>query len=314
MNYIVTGATGFIGQHLCRKLLSLEDTKHLTMIDKSPAAPTEFVSDPRVCFVSLDIAAPFDAEAIPHQSYGSNPAPVVQIFHLAALARIQPSFGRPHDYYLTNVMGTVWVCELARHAGASLVYAMTSSSLSGVHHSPYTSSKHLGQEVIKTYTHCYGVHASTCMFFNVYGPQENDSGSYGTVVGRFLRQYHEGLPLTVVGDGQQSRDFTHVHDVCDGMIAAGQMIMPCEKETGEPCAQDEDMRTAVDLWLLGTGTSVTISDLVGYFPKGTPMERVPLRRNEAEHTRAKNTFTKLSLHWEPHISLCDYIFKQTDQT
>ena len=138
------------------------------------------------------------------------------IYHLAAQARIQPSFSIPRETLKINASGTALVCEYARKIGAKLVYAGSSSCYNGVYKNPYTFSKWQAEETCKLYSELYGLDISLARFFNVYGPRHptGEGKSVGTVVGIFEEQYKAGQPLTIVGDGEQRRDFTHIEDIC----------------------------------------------------------------------------------------------------
>ena len=213
------------------------------------------------------------------------------VYHLAADARIQPSFDKPLETFHNNAFGTAYVAEKARGFGAKMIFSSTSSSLHGDYVSPYTLSKRSGEEYLKMMANCYDLDCSSARFFNVYGPREPWSGEYATVVRKFQRQWENGEPMTVVGDGTQSRDFTHVDDICSGLIA----IME-EKRSGE-------------IINLGRNHPYTIMDLVKMYAgeeaiEGKDWLSVPLRKNEGQRTQ---WFETVKLNWEPKINLPDYI-------
>ena len=108
--------------------------------------------------------------------------------------------------------------NLLKKSNAKLIYASSSSINNGEYKTPYTFSKWGGEEVLKTWSECYGIESSICRFYNVYGPREPKIGDYATVVRKFIRQYRNNKPLTIVGDGEQRRDFTHVSDIVDGLV------------------------------------------------------------------------------------------------
>ena len=144
------------------------------------------------------------------------------IFHLAVMARIQPSFERPSETLDVNARGTVLICEYARKNKAKVVYAGSSSFYGGVYLNPYAFSKWQGEEACKMYSEIYGVVTGIARFFNVYGPRNPFIGQYTPVVAIFEEQMKNGDALTIVGDGDQRRDFTHVYDICEGLIAISQ--------------------------------------------------------------------------------------------
>jgi UDP-glucose 4-epimerase len=157
-----------------------------------------------------------------------------RVFHLAALADIVPSIQHPDDYYDTNVTGTFNVLQAAREAGARrLVYA-ASSSCYGIPDNyptpetaeirpeyPYALTKYLGEQLVLHWGGVYDLSVASLRFFNVYGPRSRTSGTYGAVFGVFLAQLLAEKPLTIVGDGEQTRDFTYVGDVADAVATVG---------------------------------------------------------------------------------------------
>ncbi len=157
-----------------------------------------------------------------------------EIFHLAARADIVPSIQQPEAYFRTNVDGTFTVLEAARRHGIKkLVYA-ASSSCYGIPAAyptpesapadcryPYALTKYLGEQLVLHWARVYQLPAVSLRFFNVFGPRARTSGTYGAVFGVFLAQLLAGQPLTIVGDGEQTRDFTFVTDVVDAILLGG---------------------------------------------------------------------------------------------
>jgi UDP-glucose 4-epimerase len=143
--------------------------------------------------------------------------------------------------------------------------------------------------MIKTFVNCYDVNAATCRFFNVYGPNEPSIGEYATVVGKFIRQYENGDPFTVVGDGSQSREFTHVFDICDGLIAAIQ--------NGKLKGEIHD---------LGRGVAYTILELTKMF-QYVNIEYIDKRPGEGQHTPSNYMETARNLDWTASHDLSYYI-------
>ena len=170
------------------------------------------------------------------------------IFHLAALARIQPSFSHPSETFKSNVVGTEAVLEFARTIGAKVIYAGSSSRWHDPRKSPYAMSKYLGEELCKMYHQSFGCKIQIARFYNVYGPGEITDGDYSTVIGIWRRQIRYRDPLTIVGDGEQRRDFTHVYDIVDGLVR----IMNTEHYHD-------------DAWELGTGVNYSINELYDMF-------------------------------------------------
>jgi len=213
------------------------------------------------------------------------------IFHLGADARIQPSFENPFETFHNNALGLAFVADKARRSNSKLVFASTSSSLHGDYVSPYTLSKRAGEEYLKMMANCYDLDCSSARFFNVYGFREPMIGEFATVVAKFGRQWKNQEPMTVVGDGSQSRDFTHVSDICLGLVSITE-----EKRSGE-------------IINLGRGNPYSIMDLVKMYAGENPQEgkdyiHVPLRKNEGKATKWTES---VKLNWEAKIDLPDYI-------
>ena len=279
MKIVVTGALGFVGSNLVDSLISLgHDVKGIDNLSSSSSTLGNGNRD-----ATYEIGDFMDSKTLDEE--------FDVVYHLAADARIQPSFDKPLETFHNNAFGTAYVAEKARGFGAKMIFSSTSSSLHGDYVSPYTLSKRSGEEYLKMMANCYDLDCSSARFFNVYGPREPWSGEYATVVRKFQRQWENREPMTVVGDGTQSRDFTHVDDICSGLIA----IME-EKRSGE-------------IINLGRNHPYTIMDLVKMYAgeeaiEGRDWLSVPLRKNEGQRTQ---WFETVKLNWEPKINLPDYI-------
>ena len=204
------------------------------------------------------------------------------------MARIQPSFDEPLEYVDVNINGTAEVCEFARQCNAKLIYSSSSSINNGKFKTPYTFSKWGGEEVLNTWIQCYKLNAAICRFYNVYGPREPETGDYATVVQKFIRQYKNNEPLTIVGTGDQRRDFTHVNDIVDGLIRVS------------------EGNWNGDLFHLGRGVNYSINELAEMFEDAT-IKYIPLRKGEGRVTLAnyEETFNKLG--WNADHNLKDWI-------
>jgi UDP-glucose 4-epimerase len=211
------------------------------------------------------------------------------IFHLGAFARIQPSFENPLETIKNNLYGTSVVCEYCRKNKSKLIYAGTSSAYNGHHQTPYTFAKWGGEESIKMYIKCYNIDAAVCRFFNVYGPREPKEGEYATVIGKFIRQYNNNEHITIVGDGNQSRDFTHVYDIVSGLVKSVQN----SKMNGE-------------IIQLGKGNPITINELSSFF-NYDKIKHIPIRKGEAHKTVANTLLTETMINWKAEKNLEDYI-------
>src|SRR3989344_3636714 len=226
---LITGGLGFIGSSIADALVARGDT--VFSVDNLATGKLEY-KNPAVENFEIDIS---DEAAF---------SPVVEkikpeiIFHTAALARIQPSFENPGRYFDVNAVGTRNVLSAAKKQGVSRVVYSASSSAYGnqpvkilqedmpiasqAGH-PYGSTKRMGEMLMRDMGKITVGPETVCLrYFNVYGPRQSSSadGPYATAIGIFLDQVNMGKPLTIVPDGHQRRDFTHVSDVVRANIAA----------------------------------------------------------------------------------------------
>jgi UDP-glucose 4-epimerase len=281
MKSLVTGGLGFVGSNLVDFLVDLGDD--VTVIDdlSSESSSTNYKNEKVIYHID-------SVENINKLLVGQK---FDRIFHLAAKARIQPSFDNPTSYFNSNALGTSELMEFARVSNSGIVvYATTSSKNHGSPYiTPYTYYKVVGEGILKTYAHCFDTNCAMATFYNVYGPREPKVGEWATVVAKFGRQYSEGEKLTVVGDGLQTRDFTHVEDICKGLIKVSE---------GNWRGDNFD---------LGRGEPVSILDLARMWVDENRIEFVPLRKNEGLHTESdwKTTYDKIG--WRASKSISEYI-------
>jgi UDP-glucose 4-epimerase len=277
---LVTGGAGFIGSHLVHKLC---EGHEVTVLDNFFTGKKENLKGVRFKLWEIDIRNALKVKC---------PEKFDVIFHLAALARIQPSFDAPKDTYDINSTGTIIALEMAKEMEAKFVYAGSSSFYFDPLANPYSYAKWLGEEHCKLYNKIYGVSTAIARFFNVYGPRQLEEGAYSTVIGVFEKQYREKKPLTITGDGKKRRDFTHVSDIVDGLIAL---------------SKDKWYGTVFNL---GTGKNYSINELAKMF-RNAEVTYIPERRGEAEVTLADISHTKKMLGWKPKVKLKDYIMEVT---
>jgi len=279
MRVLVTGGAGFIGTNLIKKLLS-EGHEVVCVDDYS----TGF----------LDNHLP-DAWYI-HQSVQSLLLDEVEwfdkIYHLAALSRIQPSFNKPSATFSSNVKGTEAVLEYARKTGAKVIYAGSSSKWHDPYQSPYAMYKYLGEELCKMYRHTYGMDVEIARFYNVYGPHEIVDGEMAALIGIWRKQVLNKEPLTIVGDGEQRRDFTHVEDIVEGLYRIG---FRTEKHE--------------DAWELGTGINYSINEVYQMFRErfGADFVYIDDQPGNYRQTLRENDDSLTRLNWKPTDKLRDYI-------
>lgn len=282
MKILVTGGLGFVGSHLVDKLIEEGNEVHVVDDLSSESASLENLNPKAIYKTQYPVESLF-------KIYDTQ---FDKIFHLAAKARIQPSFDNPLEYIRSNGFGTAVVMEYARKYNCGIVvYATTSSKNHGSPYiTPYTYSKVCGEDILKTYSHCYDLNCAMATFYNVYGPREPRVGEWATVVAKFGRQLAEGSKLTVVGDGLQTRDFTHVDDIVDGLIKISE---------GQWKAHNFD---------LGRGNPISIIDLAKlYTTDMSKIQFVPLRKNEGLHTESEWRKTETLLKWRATKNLKEYI-------
>jgi len=281
MKILVTGGLGFIGSNLVDMLIE-RGYDDITVIDNlsSESSDKKYMRD-GVNYTTFDVL-----------KCDYFPVKFEVIFHLAALARIQPSFERPFLTINNNMMGTVKVCEWAKRAKAKLIYAGSSSFYGDPKLNPYSFSKWQGEEVVLMYNKVYDMNYNIARFFNVYGRRQPREGAYATVVGIFERQWLDGDQLTVTGTGEQKRDFTYVDDICEGLIR----LMDKDKQ---------------DIFNLGSGRNYSINEIAKMFKDD--ILYIPKRPGEAQDTLADITKTQGTFGWMPKMNIKRYIdeFKNT---
>ena len=275
---LVTGGLGFIGSHLVESLLK-DPENEVVVIDNlcSDSSSTKNKREGAEYWID-------DIRNI--NTYRYEPRFDV-VFHLAALARIQPSFKDPLRYFSIDAMGTAEVLEFARRAGAKVVYAGSSSAYGGPKLNPYAFSKYTGEQLCEMYSKVYGLSTCVARFFNVYGERQPTTGPYATVVGVFENQTWERISLTVTGDGTQRRDFTNVKDIVSGFLSLSHSTWEGQ------------------VFNLGTGKNHSINELAQMF--GGEIEYISKRPGEAGNTLADISETVAATGWTPKISLEDYV-------
>lgn len=285
--FLITGGAGFIGTNLCERLI--EDGHTVRVVDDLSGGKRERLPA-EVDFHQLDIC---ETEKLEPLMEG-----VDVVVHLAALPRVQFSIEHPFEAQHANVDGTLSVLESARKAGVRrVVYAASSSAygdqevmpltetLPPMPKSPYGLHKYYGEIMMKLWHDIHSLETVSLRFFNVYGPKHFDpNGAYALVIGKFVKQREEGLPLTITGDGEQSRDFTHVSDTIEGIMLAS---------TKSTVGGGEVIN-------LGAGRNVSINRIAELI--GGPVEHVA-PRIEPKHTQADNSKARELLGWEPKVRI-----------
>ncbi len=282
MNVLVTGGAGFIGTNLIERLLD-DGHKVVSLDNYSTGREENEIDDKNVTYYNVDLR-----DAVDFDFFMEKPD---IIYHLAALPRIQPSFEFPAITFEANVLGTLNLLEWIRNKEEKIpiIYAGSSSFHGGVYKNPYTFTKWQGEEVIQMYHKTYDIPMSICRFYNVYGPHQLTEGEYCTVIGIFEKQFKEGKELTITGDGEQRRDFTHVFDIVDGIVKCGEQI---EKSNGQ-------------IFELGRGENFSINVVAQSFDWGYTY--IPKRPGEVRETLCTDTKAQELLGWKPGVDLLDYI-------
>ena len=283
MQYIVTGGNGFIGTNLIKRLLN--DGHHVISLDDLSTGSVDNELDGKVDYHYGDVTAINSLLRLTTQCSG--------IFHLGAASRVQPSFEDPTTTFLSNVAGTEAVCEFARQNNIpKVVYAGSSSRWHNPSDSPYAMYKYLGEEVCKLYKQTFGLDVEIARFYNVYGQGEIVDSKWGSVIGIWRDQLNQGHPITIVGDGEQRRDFTHVDDIVDGLIRI--MTSNVKHE---------------DAWELGTGVNYSVNELADIFMDKFTCGKIyiPEQKGNYRMTLRENLDAVERLGWEPKDRLKQYV-------
>ena len=275
MKILVTGGVGFVGTNLIKRLL--KDGHEVQSLDNySTGLKSNEVDGCRYWVGDIQNISTMDKD-------------FDVVFHLAAIARIQPSFEIPEEYINTNFNGTYEVVKFCVNNGIKLIYAGSSSKHSGRFKNPYTFSKDLGEDIVTLYQTHFQLSASIARFYNVYGPHQLLEGGYTTLIGRWINNLSKGIACEVYGDGEQRRDFTHVDDIVDALV----LIMDKQSYGYE--------------FELGRGKNISVNEVAKMF--GINPIYKDSKPGEARHTLNTDTTAKEVLGWNPTIELEDYIKK-----
>jgi UDP-glucose 4-epimerase len=294
MKSLVTGGAGFIGSHIVDKLIDLGH--QVKVIDNETSVVHEnFYYNKQATYYKLDIS---DYENTKHLYQD-----IDYVFHCAAESRIQPTILNPLGAVKTNTLGTATVLQASREANVKKVMYSSTSSAYGLVNTPslvenmpddclnpYSVSKVAGEKLCSMYTKLFGLKTIVFRYFNVYGPREPIRGVYAPVVGLFLRQKRSNQPLTIVPDGTQRRDFTHVDDVVSANILA--MQVDSHEKYGE-------------VFNVGSGINHSVLELAALISDDTTM--IDSRIGEAYITLADNKKLSETFGWSPTKKIEDYI-------
>lgn len=292
MKSIVTGGAGFIGSHVVDRLIELGH-EVVVIDDQSATAHERFYFNDEAVYHGICINNPYVATLFQNVDY---------VFHLAAESRIQPALLNPELAIKTNVLGTCKILKYALDYGVKRVIYSSTSSAYGLANTtplqedmkkdclnPYSVTKTASEDFCRMWTNLYGLETVTFRYFNVYGERQPTKGQYAPVIGLFQKQSNTDKPMTIVGDGEQTRDYTHVSDVVNANIAA--MNAP-----QEACGE---------LFNIGTGTNYSVNSIARMI--GGEVTHIPARLGEARHTLADISKAKRILNWNPKVKLENWL-------
>ena len=287
--FLVTGGCGFIGSHMVDKLIKLNH--HVIVIDNLSGGfiknINQHLKKKNFKFVNKDINLLNKEKFLNDIDY---------VFHFAGKGDIIPSIENPYDYFLNNVQGTLnLLSKLNLKNLKKFVYA-ASSSCYGLAKTPtredhpinplypYALSKYQGEQLVMHWSQVYNMKCNSIRIFNAYGPRVKTTGVYGAVFGVFLKQLFENKPLTIVGDGNQKRDFLFVTDLVDAFYKVA-----------------VNSKNNSEIYNLGSGKPQTINKLVKILGSNKKIH-LPFRPGEPKITHANINKIKTQILWKPKIS------------
>ena len=292
---IVTGGAGFIGSNLVDRLV--KEKHKVIVLDNFASANKKNLSHHKkkdVKIINLDISKNQNL-----QKYFNK---VDYVFHLAGLAEIIPSIKYSKKYFINNVLGTLNVLEASKNIKIKkFIYAASSSCYGNPKNfptsenekietkHPYALTKYIGEELVKKYASIFNMPNISFRFFNVYGPRLNISSQYGAVFGRFLSQKISKKPLTIVGDGTQTRDFIYVEDLIDAFLKVSKS------------------KLVNKIYNLGSGKETSINKIAKLF--GGKKTFITKRLNEPKRSLADISKIKKDINWKPKTSIEEGIKK-----
>lgn len=279
MRILVTGGNGFIGSNLIKKLLEYNHT--VISIDNLSTGLKEYeVYGCHYIYENVENLLYLDIKNIDI------------CFHLSSLSRIQPSFENPFETFKSNTYSTQVIAEWARLNNTKVIYAGSSSKWAGSLLSPYATYKELGENILKMYKNIYNCNFEIARFYNVYGKNELIEGDWAALLGIWRNQIKNNLPLTIVGDGEQRRDFTHIDDIVDGLI---KIAFSDEKHD--------------DAWELGTGYDYSVNEVYEMFKTRFNVNKINMPDQKGNYTLSirYNDDAIKRLGWQPKDRLNEYI-------
>lgn len=282
--YLITGGAGFIGSNLIKGLIQkIPNCQLLSIDDYSTGKESNHIQSSQVKYIRCNTGAPYSS--IERYIYTFYPS---IIFHLGEYSRITTSFEDILKCQNSNSLGTFNILEICKRHKIKLVYSGSSSKFGSSDNenlSPYAWFKSKNIELIKNYSRWFGLEYRIAYFYNVYGPGQIEEGKYATVIGRFQDQVRRGIPLTVRGDGSQTRDFTHINDIIGGLL--------------QTASYHENVET-----YLGTGKPDTILNIAKAF--NHPIQFVDEVKGERTSSEIPNSL-RGPISWSPSYDIYSYI-------
>ena len=295
MKHVVTGGCGFIGSHLVNRLVGLG---HEVVVVDDLSTNEDRQVNPGAALIEGSIT---DLDLVRSATEGAD-----CVFHTAAWARVPRSIDDPVGTHEVNVNGTLNVLQAARENGVGRVVYSSSSSVYGDQDthvmredmtpnpkSPYALHKLIGEQYGSMFARLFGMSVVSLRYFNVYGPGQTTTGAYVLVIPRFLKLRDEGKPLTIYGDGEQTRSYTHVYDVVRANLLAA----------------SEELRVGENVVLnIGPNAETSVNEIAAMI--GGEVEHVfPNPRGEFEELRKSSDCSKAKavIGWEPEVSLSEGI-------
>lgn len=290
---IVTGCAGFIGSHMCDYLLKKNMIVYgIDNLSSGKLKNIKHIKTKNFKFIKSDIK---------NLKFFSKQKKIDYIFHFAGNGELIPSIDNPIKYLKNNTINTAIILDqivknkikLKKfiYAASSTCYGKNNSKTNenskiSIEH-PYALSKYLGEYCLMHWSKIYNIPSVSIRIFNAYGPRSRTNNVYGAVIGVFLRQKLSDYPLTIVGDGNQKRDFLYIYDVCDAFYKATKI------------------KSKFEIFNLGFGKSKKINSLASLISNNKTY--IPWRPGEPKNTEANISKIKRKLRWKPTITLKDGI-------
>lgn len=271
---LVTGGAGFVGTNLIKRLLK-EGYRVVSIDNYSTGSESNHQEG----------AEYYRGDVSVIKGYPCKPDIV---YHLAAIARIQPSFYQPLEYFQANAVATFNVAKYCADNNVPLQFAGSSSHHSGKFKNPYTFSKDVSEEIVLLCQQIYGLKATITRFYNVYGPHHLKEGGYCTVIGKWEKAIEDGNPITIYGDGTKRRDFTHIDDIVDALLLI------------------EQKQAWGHIFELGRGINYSIKEVADMFEYDKIVYESD-KPGEAISTLCNDPLASEILNWEATRNLPDYI-------